>query len=77
MDGYVHAAEIVSLKHDFAHAFSVLEWVHRRFRQKDFATGGVYLEFFGKCVVPKVLHIVPAADDAVFHLKYGEETPPS
>ena len=32
LNGYVYAAEVVPLEHNFTHSFSVLQWVHRGFR---------------------------------------------
>ena len=68
LDGDVHAAEAVPLEHDLAHLLPVLERVHRRLGQEDLGAGRVDAHLLVEGVVPQQLHVVPAFDDAVFHL---------
>lgn len=67
LDGHIYATKVVPLKHDLAHLLPVLDRVHGRLRQQDLPAGRVDLELFVKCVVPKVLHVIPFLDDTVLH----------
>ena len=65
---YINPSEVVFLKHDITHLLTVLQWVHGRFCQQDFPACSIYLHLLVECIVPKVLHVVPPLDYAIFHL---------
>lgn len=52
LDGHVDAAKFVALKHDLAHLFSILQRVHRRFREQDLAAAGIDLHLLEEGEVP-------------------------
>lgn len=65
LNGNKDAFEAITFKHDLAHAFSILEWIHGRFGKEDLSASGVCPELVKEGIVPQLHHILPVLDDSM------------
>jgi hypothetical protein len=77
LNGNIDAFKAIVLKHDLAHALSVLDGVHGGFGEENLAAPGIDAEALVKGVVPESVHVLPVAYDAVLerlaHLEVSSE----
>jgi hypothetical protein len=66
LNGDIYTLKPIALKHDLTHPLPIHKRIHGRLGQQNLASPRVNSQFL-KALVPEMSHVLPVADNAVFH----------